>query len=556
MKKFNINYYKDVEIPFANLRYTALYYDKYIYINTNESIYQYDINNKIFNKIIIKPITSSYAAFQKDEMMYIINWRYVDSAEISVGSFNMKTHEYNSIISNRLKTITHPGQDSVITTFTWQDGYIYLTSYGFAGAGRGWKPAYNLYTFNVDDKQISYVKGSEISWTRYGANPTITIKDKSTDVYYNYWFSGQATYANYSDEVLSTTLRYGIIGNTTNLNSYSFLGTPDDYYMTGFYLESENVMYLFGTKNISKYDYLNDKFTLINENSEFIYGNMVEADGLYYAFGSTTIFIAGIHDTISTGFYQNTSTFNRIDKTDYLTKVRDIEGTFRSDVDVSHPVMRYQSEEMPDFNYAIIGELNSRCYYIDKVTYIAKGLWQLDMSIDVLMTYKDAIMNLKTFVTRNQYDYNTLIPDDRLPLQQGREITYEIIPNDLFGNSGSFLLQGLLLTPGKKIKEDPTTDDLLGTWVLRDKPNLIVDINNKSIPITFTSDEDTYLYFSVYDYRLIRYINNEFTNDIYNEDHYIDDVYKTITITSADISNSLVKMLYYWLTNNATKQEA
>lgn len=259
---------------------------------------------------------------------------------------------------------------------------------------------------------------------------------------------------------------------------------------------------------------------------------------------------------ITTGFYQNTSTYNRIDKTDYLTKVRDIEGTFRSDVDVSHPVMRYQSEEMPDFNYAIIGELNSRCYYIDKVTYIAKGLWQLDMSIDVLMTYKDAIMNLKTFVTRNQYDYNTLIPDDRLPLQQGREITYEIIPNDLFGNSGSFLLQGLLLTPGNKIKEDPTTDDLLGTWVLRDKPNLIVDINNKSIPITFTSDEDTYLYFSVYDYRLIRYINNEFTNDIYNEDHYIDDVYKTITITSADISNSLVKMLYYWLTNNATKQEA
>lgn len=256
------------------------------------------------------------------------------------------------------------------------------------------------------------------------------------------------------------------------------------------------------------------------------------------------------------GFYKNSASYNRVDKTLYLAKVADIQGTFRSDLDILHPIMRYPSNTLPDFNYAIIGELNNRCYYIDKVTYIAKGLWQLDMSIDVLMTYKDAIMNLKTFVTRNQYDYNTLIPDDRLPLQQGREITYEIIPNDLFGNSGSFLLQGLLLTPGNKIKEDPTTDDLLGTWVLRDKPNLIVDINNKSIPITFTSDEDTYLYFSVYDYRLIRYINNEFTNDIYNEDHYIDDVYKTITITSADISNSLVKMLYYWLTNNATKQEA
>lgn len=254
------------------------------------------------------------------------------------------------------------------------------------------------------------------------------------------------------------------------------------------------------------------------------------------------------------GFYKNSASYNRLDKTSYLAKVTDIQGTFRSDLDITHPIMRYQSETLPDFNYAIIEELNNRCYFIDKITYIAKGLWELEMSIDVLMTYKDAIFNLKTFVTRNQLDYNTLIPDDRIPLQQGQNITYEIIPNELFGNTGSFLLQGLLLTPGSEIKEDPTTDDIIGTWILKDKPNLIVDINNKSIPITFTSDEDTYNYFSIYDYRLIRYINSEFTNDIYNEDHYIDAVYKTINITSADISNGYVKSFWYWLTGNATKQ--
>lgn len=254
------------------------------------------------------------------------------------------------------------------------------------------------------------------------------------------------------------------------------------------------------------------------------------------------------------GFYKNSASYNRLDKTLYLAKVTDIQGTFRSDLDITHPIMRYQSETLPDFNYAIIEELNNRCYFIDKITYIAKGLWELEMSIDVLMTYKDAIFNLKTFVTRNQLDYNTLIPDDRIPLQQGQNVTYEIIPNELFGNMGSFLLQGLLLTPGSKIKEDPTTDDILGTWILKDNPNLIVDINNKSIPITFTSDEDTYTYFSIYDYRLIRYINADFTNDIYNEDHYIDNVYKTITITSADISNGYVKSFWYWITGNATKQ--
>ena len=53
---------------------------------------------------------------------------------------------------------------------------------------------------------------------------------------------------------------------------------------------------------------------------------------------------------ITTGFYQNTSTFNRIDKTNYLTKIRDVEGAFRSDLDILYPIMRYHSDTLPDFN--------------------------------------------------------------------------------------------------------------------------------------------------------------------------------------------------------------
>lgn len=254
------------------------------------------------------------------------------------------------------------------------------------------------------------------------------------------------------------------------------------------------------------------------------------------------------------GFYKNSATYNRLDKTPYLAKVADIQGTFRSDLDILHPIMRYPSDTLPDFNYAIIEELNNRCYYIDKVTYIAKGLWQLDMSIDVLMTYKDAILNLKTFVTRNQFDYNTLIPDDRLPLQQGQNITYDIIPNELFGNTGSFVLQGLLLTPGDLQPETSSSSDIIGTWVLNDTPNLVVDINNKPIEVTFVSDETVFTTFMIKDYTLINYSNSEGDNYIYNTDHYVDEVFKTISITSIDMSQTYANNFYYWLKANAQRQ--
>lgn len=172
--------------------------------------------------------------------------------------------------------------------------------------------------------------------------------------------------------------------------------------------------------------------------------NIEESTNFYESFGVVRPIINGL----TSGFYKNTASYNRIDKTDFLNKVGDVKGIFRNDIDIIHPVMRYQSDVIPDFNYAIIEELNNRCYYIDNITYIGKGLWQLEMSIDVLMSYKNAIFNLKTFVTRNQYDYNTLINDEHTPLQQGENVTYDIINNELFNDGGSFVLQGLLLVPG------------------------------------------------------------------------------------------------------------
>lgn len=77
-------------------------------------------------------------------------------------------------------------------------------------------------------------------------------------------------------------------------------------------------------------------------------------------------------------------------------------------------------------NYAYIPLFN-RYYVINDIISIRNNIWRLNMSVDVLMSYKKEIRNLYAFVNRNEFDYNKYIRDDLVSFYYDKNVV-EYIP--------------------------------------------------------------------------------------------------------------------------------
>ena len=155
-----------------------------------------------------------------------------------------------------------------------------------------------------------------------------------------------------------------------------------------------------------------------------------------------------LQDAFVITFYNNTAETNRVDKTNYLTLVSEISGNLREETSLTDLVITIQQSEVPTFNYAYIKSFN-RYYYVTDIASVRSNLWEISLSVDVLMTYKEALLNCTGFIDRNEFEYDPLIVDDKLPLKQGQTVKVDFLTNELFSNSAdyfSYVLQGLNLT--------------------------------------------------------------------------------------------------------------
>ena len=92
---------------------------------------------------------------------------------------------------------------------------------------------------------------------------------------------------------------------------------------------------------------------------------------------------------------------NVINKT--MTLKTTMEINLKRDVDIINPRLILIPNSPTGFtgiNYAEIPELN-RFYFVDSITNISATLWQLDLSCDVLETYKADILASKARLYRN-----------------------------------------------------------------------------------------------------------------------------------------------------------
>lgn len=129
------------------------------------------------------------------------------------------------------------------------------------------------------------------------------------------------------------------------------------------------------------------------------------------------LYQVGVEDLlVAMNFYNNSAEPNRVDKTTYLKSLFSLEGTLRESCDIINPSILIEREEFINANYCYIPNFN-RYYFIDKITSVKNKLWRIDLSVDVLMTYKDKIKTLNSYVSRQENEYDPMLNDELYPTQ-------------------------------------------------------------------------------------------------------------------------------------------
>ena len=154
--------------------------------------------------------------------------------------------------------------------------------------------------------------------------------------------------------------------------------------------------------------------------------------------------------------YKSSAEQNRVDKTNFLVADMIISGVLGEVSSLIHPSITFTSDTIPTFNYVYIPIFN-RYYYVTDITSIKNKLWQMSLTVDVLMTYKEALLACTGYIDRNENEYNGLIPDGMISLQKGEVIETNCVTNELvIETEGTYILQGLLVSAGDVVTDTHT----------------------------------------------------------------------------------------------------
>ena len=102
-------------------------------------------------------------------------------------------------------------------------------------------------------------------------------------------------------------------------------------------------------------------------------------------------------------FFYNTSDMRTINKT--LMVGATFSGQARDEVEIMSPVVRFDTDEVMRFNYAYIPQFQ-RYYFVDGVNAFREGLWDVTMSVDVLMSFRGHILQLPVVIDKQSMQEN------------------------------------------------------------------------------------------------------------------------------------------------------
>lgn len=98
------------------------------------------------------------------------------------------------------------------------------------------------------------------------------------------------------------------------------------------------------------------------------------------------------------------------------------------------------SADISEYNYC---HFNARYYWINEITSVRNGLWEVQCRVDVLATWKSEIMETSAFVSYASNDINHMVKDNRNVLSTSVERSESFVNFDMFSSSGSYILATL-----------------------------------------------------------------------------------------------------------------
>ena len=127
-----------------------------------------------------------------------------------------------------------------------------------------------------------------------------------------------------------------------------------------------------------------------------------------------------------------------------ITEIKTISATAKGEINIISPtlILEYFST---DFNYCYISDFK-RYYFVNSITLLSGQRVQINLSVDVLMTYKEEIKNLTVNVLRYENIEPTFLTDSRIPLFSDTVQKVIEFPENIFNlenpseNSKNFLL--------------------------------------------------------------------------------------------------------------------
>ena len=96
---------------------------------------------------------------------------------------------------------------------------------------------------------------------------------------------------------------------------------------------------------------------------------------------------------------ENKSEKNKINKS--LTSGITLSGDLRNESNVVNPTIIVNTDNPTIYNYAFIPAFNRYYFIIDYIS-LRTGIWQLNLKSDVLMSFKDSILNSKSLINKTE----------------------------------------------------------------------------------------------------------------------------------------------------------
>lgn len=125
-----------------------------------------------------------------------------------------------------------------------------------------------------------------------------------------------------------------------------------------------------------------------------------------------------------------------------ISIIDDVSATIKGALSVENPVLilQYKSDIQPNVNYVYIPEYN-RYYFVTDIINLTGGRYELHCKVDVLMSFKDYILNLSCIVDKqSSKDNANMYLDDGSFVVQSKEFVDTINFPRGFNDNGEFIL--------------------------------------------------------------------------------------------------------------------